>query len=169
MASDILNIIISSLSIIISIIFFITIVFVAVEILKIYFNLFNRITSEISGILSTSIKLIGVVIEFVLTVMGAFIIITAAFWIFVPNSLYLDLNTNNHDFEFGMPAVAFSGTYEDTSSGYLMLPNLPFSLLVIPKLPITKTDKTHLNIIGLKFKESGPNQPGVTTFVPDRG
>jgi hypothetical protein len=88
---------------------------------------------------------------------------------FVPNSLYLDLNTNNHDFEFGMPAVAFSGTYEDTSSGYLMLPNLPFSLLVIPKLPITKTDKTHLNIIGLKFKESGPNQPGVTTFVPDRG
>ncbi|MGB9928337.1 MAG: hypothetical protein ACPK85_07995 [Methanosarcina sp.] len=139
-----------------------------------------------SEIVATSLKWISEVI-FVLGVLFlTFVIVIYAFWLFIPNSLYIDLNANNHNAEIDLSNIAIEGTYVETNTGYLVKPNLPFPLPVVPRLPITKIDSTHVSLLRLKFIMKSPkeikghpveinerllvlNPNGVYSFVPDRG
>ena len=162
---------VDTLTFIINIIFLIIVGIVALGILivglKILFKILEAVFSFASDLVLEALDLIFGTAYFVATIAVAFILIFYFFYLFTPSSLYLDLGTTNHDFEFGVFTLPIKGTYIETSTDYIIRPNfgLPFSFF--PGLPVKKTSISHLNLICVDFKKSHPNQPGVITFVPN--
>lgn len=156
---------------------------VFIVILKIVFRVSSKTVDIGYKIFRTSITWIGEVVFILSVLLLTFIIVVHVFWTFNLNGLYLDLDANNHkseiDMSFNFSTVTIEGTYVETNTGYLMIPNSPFSLPVVPKLTITKKDDKHISIIGLNFVKKQPmsvkghlnisNPNGIDCFVPDHG
>jgi hypothetical protein len=149
-----LNIILNSIeSIIILLIIILGVVGLLIIALKILFWVLDQVLTIGSQVLSTSLKWLFA-IAFVLGVlMCSFNIILYPAWYLFPNSLNIDINSQTHNSEIDLSTLSVEGTFVDTGTSYLMKPNLPFTLPVIPKLSIIKTDDKHIIVSGLKFKK----------------
>ncbi len=179
MIGDILD---SIISIIFWIIIIVGAVAISIKVLGIIFLIIDRIVHEIFGGIGDSIELSLKLGRIVLTVIFTFIILIGVLWFIAPSSFYLKLNTNNHDFEVGMPVIAVPGTYVDTDNGYIIRPTFGLPVPVIPGFQIQKRDKSHINLTLIPFVNTQfvntqfdknikhpHNQNGVIIFVPDRG
>jgi hypothetical protein len=132
-----------------------------------------------------------ILIAFVLLVyFFTFHLVIGAAWLFCPSSLDIALYPDTHDSQIDLSTVSIEGTYVETSDSYVMKPNLPFSLPVVPKIDIERTDPNNPNNVSIScfsFKKIGdkiyvpkPHSPGegsnviyetinVFKFVPDKG
>ena len=93
-----------------------------------------------------SIKMIKFLMHAALTVGVVFIVFTGILSFLFPSSFYIDLDSNNHNFELGVPLATVSGTYVDTNTGYLIKPSYR-GLNPFPSgFPIKKLDKIYMNL-----------------------
>jgi len=160
MAVDILNLVVSIIELII-------VLWITWKILKLVFAASCAVIGFLISCFFDGLDLITQVISGMITVVFAFIIVIGALWVIFPNSFYLDVHTNNQNFDIGVPLVEFTGTYENTNDGYIIKPNI-YQIPVSSTLTVKQIDKTHLNL----FTDFviAKNQPirGVIRYVPDR-
>jgi len=187
MTGDILNSIINLIFFLIKVVIFAGLLIIVLKslfwVIDILFGVIGKTVDTTEDVLATSIKWIFEIAFAVALFMVIFVLILNIFWFINPSGLSIDLDTNNHnseiDLSFDFFTVSIEGSYVETNTGYLLEPNLPFSLPVIPKLPITETDSTHISLLGLKFMKKQPEEiigrpnvsdpNGVYCFVPNRG
>ena len=98
--------------------------------------------------------------------MFQFCIVIGAIWYCFPRSFYFDIHTDNHNFDLGIPLVAFSGIYENTNTGYLIKPNL-FQLPISSTFAVQQMDQKHLRLFAKFVQDKNQNIKDVIRYVPD--